>query len=172
MRSALYAGTFDIVTHGHVWVVTEGLNLFDRVVIGVANNPKKKPLLSLIRRMQLWETILDNDIPYPDRSHVEIVPIENCYTVQVAKQLKCHWMLRGIRTAQDYQDEVMLQGINYDIDPDVRPVYLMAPPNLKEVSSSMVKGLVGFEGWQGVVRKYVPEISALELTLHQTTLTS
>ncbi len=160
MSSALYAGTFDLPSNGHMWVAFEGMLLFDKVIIGVADNPKKKPLLVADERLNLWREILDDKISEPsERDRIRVVRLPNEYTVRYAKSIGCDYLLRGIRTVQDYHDEFTIQSVNHQLEPSVRPVYLMAPPDLTDISSSMVKGMVGYTGWEEVVRKYVPKQS-------------
>ena len=158
MSCALYAGTFDPPTNGHLWVALEGMMLFDKVIVGVADNPKKKPVITAEERVNLWHMILDDSITdESERDRIRVIRLTDEYTVRHAKIIGCDYLLRGIRTVQDYHDEYTLQSVNHQLEPSVRPVYLMAPPDLTDISSSMIKGMVGYNGWTEVVRRYVPK---------------
>ncbi len=157
MSDAVYAGTFDPLTNGHLWVVVEGVRLFDNIIIGVAENSKKKPMFSAVVRAMLWEQVLDDVIHEFDRGRITVEIMPHDYTVRFAKKRNCDYLLRGIRTVQDYHDEFTIQSVNHALEPSVRPVYLMAPPDKMDISSSLVKGMMGYDGWQEVVAKYVPK---------------
>jgi pantetheine-phosphate adenylyltransferase len=157
MTDALYAGTFDPPSNGHLWVALEGLKLFDVVTIGVAENPKKKPMFSAVERVLMWKEVLAELVDPVDSGRIIVRTLPNEYTVRFAKTHQCGYLLRGIRTVQDYHDESTLQSVNHGLEPSVRPVYLMAPPDKMDISSSLVKGMIGYDGWQEVVAKYVPK---------------
>jgi pantetheine-phosphate adenylyltransferase len=89
--------------------------------------------------------------------NVKVDTFENQYLVTYASSVGARFVLRGIRTEGDYEYERAMRHVNSDLNPKVATVFLMPPREIAEVSSSLVKGLVGPKGWEKVVRGYVPE---------------
>lgn len=149
MSVALYAGSFDPVTRGHQWMVAEGARLFDRLIVAIGDNPDKTYTFSIQERLGFLEQT--------------VVGLENCrvdhfanrFLVDYAREVGADVILRGIRNENDYTFERVMRNINDDLNPDVTTVFLMPPREIAEVSSSMVKGLVGPEGWEEVVAGHV-----------------
>jgi pantetheine-phosphate adenylyltransferase len=149
-RLAVYAGSFDPLTIGHLWMIEQGVSLFDRLVVAIGINPDKKYQFTLEDRLQMLRESLRC---FPNLS---ITSFSNAYLIDYAQSVGATHILRGIRSAADYEYERTMRNINADLDPAICTVFLMPPRDIAEVSSSMVKGLVGPKGWQKVVRKYVP----------------
>jgi len=153
-RTAIYAGSFDPITNGHLWMIAEGAKLFDKLVVLVATNPDKKFLFSTGERLDMIREALKSAC-IPGIQVEELY--EHYYTVGCAKKFKAQYLLRGIRTVSDFDYERALRLINRDIEEDVQTVFLMPPRDLAEISSSLVKGLVGPVRWEQLISKYVPE---------------
>jgi len=151
MQTAVYAGSFDPLTNGHLWMIREGLELFDRLVVAIGNNPSKSYTFSVEERLEL----LSQSIPSCER--LTITHFDNRYLVDYAKTVDADFILRGIRSSQDYEYERVMRHINGDMAPDIQTVFLMPPRDIAELSSSMVKGLIGPDGWEKTVRRYVPQ---------------
>lgn len=157
-RVAIYAGSFDPITNGHLWMIREGAKLFDKLVVFVASNPEKKYLFSpTMRRYMVTEAVRDADIMGVT------VEFGSGFVVRYAELNDIGFVLRGIRTVTDFDYERALRLINSDISPKVQTVFLMPPRDVAEVSSSLVKGLVGPSDWDKIVEKYVPPIVLKEL---------
>ncbi|MBI1969724.1 pantetheine-phosphate adenylyltransferase [Candidatus Woesearchaeota archaeon] len=151
MRKAVYAGSFDPITNGHLWMIERGIRLFDELVVAIGVNPDKKYAFSLEERLaMLRETI-------GQHPNVTIDTFEHLFLVNYAKAVGAQYVLRGIRTEADYEYERGMRHINSDLDPEIEMVFLMPPRGIAEISSSVVKGLVGPAGWQDIVKQYVPE---------------
>ncbi|MGB0292516.1 MAG: pantetheine-phosphate adenylyltransferase, partial [Luteolibacter sp.] len=88
---------------------------------------------------------------------LEVAHFNNRYLVDYAKEVKADFILRGIRSSHDYEYERVMRYINGDMAPDITTVLLMPPRDIAELSSNMVKGLIGPEGWEDTVRRYVPD---------------
>jgi pantetheine-phosphate adenylyltransferase len=88
---------------------------------------------------------------------VEVDSFEGQFLVHYAESKGAGYVLRGIRSEEDYRFEHAMRNVNEDLEPGVTTVFLIPPREICEVSSSFVKGLVGFEGWEEVVKPYVPE---------------
>lgn len=149
-RKAVYAGSFDPPTIGHLWVIREGAALFDELIVAVGVNPDKKPVFTPEERQaMLTEAIVG--LP-----NVTVVRMEGQYLVRFAKSLGAAFILRGMRKEADYQPERDLCHGNAGIEPDIRSVFLMTPPEYGVVASSFVRSLVGLDGWEDVIRRYLP----------------
>lgn len=150
LRLGVYAGSFDPPTVGHQWMIDQGAALFDRLQVAVGSNPEKRALFSVQERRDMLAEMtahLDN---------VEIASFENRYLIRHAQDIGATFILRGIRSGTDYEYERGMRNVNGDLDPAVTTVFLMPPRGIAEVSSSMVKGLMGPDGWRDVVASFVP----------------
>jgi len=150
MQTAVYAGSFDPPTNGHLWMIRQGLELFDRLVVAIGQNPSKNYTFSTEERL----TLLRASIPSCER--LTITSFDNRYLVDYAREVGAEFILRGIRSSQDYEYERVMRHINGDMAPKISTVFLMPPRDIAELSSSMVMGLIGPDGWQDTVRRYVP----------------
>lgn len=150
MRIAVYAGSFDPLTNGHVWMIERGLKLFDRLIVAIGTNPQKSYSFSIKDRLDLLEASL------PKSDRMDIAHFDNRYLVDYAAEKDAAYILRGIRTGDDYEYERVMRHINADLAPSIDTVFLMPPRDISELSSSMVKGLIGPQGWEETVRRYVP----------------
>ena len=150
MRTAVYAGSFDPPTNGHLWMIEQGLELFDRLIVAIGTNPRKTYTFSVRERLDL----LRASLPASDR--MEIANFDNRYLVDYAKEQGAKYILRGVRTSEDYEYERVMRHINADLAPDIDTIFLMPPRDIAELSSNMVKGLIGPDGWEDTVHRYVP----------------
>jgi pantetheine-phosphate adenylyltransferase len=151
MRRAVYAGSFDPITLGHLWMIERGRMVFDELVVAIGINPDKKYLFSLEDRLAMLREVTAGF------ANVTVASYENLFLVHYAEQVGASFILRGIRNEQDYGYERGMRYVNAELDGAVQTVFLIPPRELVEVSSSFVKGLVGPAGWEGILRKYVPE---------------
>jgi len=149
-KLAVYAGSFDPLTIGHLWMIEQGVRLFDRLIVAIGTNPDKKYTFSLQDRLAMLH---ESTRRYRNLS---VTSFSNRYLISYAQSVKATHILRGIRTESDYEYERTMRNINGDLDSGICTVFLMPPRAIAEVSSSMVRGLVGPEGWQRIVRDYVP----------------
>ncbi|MEM3341753.1 MAG: pantetheine-phosphate adenylyltransferase [Thermoplasmata archaeon] len=150
MPAAIYAGSFDPPTNGHVWMIHHGVRMFDVLYVAVGENPDKAYTFSLEQRLNMLKEITK------DLANIRVISFSNKFLAQFARENKIEFILRGIRSWKDYEFERGMRYINEDIWGGITTVFLMPPRHLCEISSSMVKGLVGPEGWQNIVGQYVP----------------
>ena len=146
----VYAGSFDPLTVGHLWMIEQGTRLFDRLIVAVGVNPEKKYTFTVEERLRMLK---DSTKSF---SNVTVASFSNRYLIDYAHSVGASHILRGIRTESDYEFERAMRNINGDLDPGICTVFLMPPRGIAEVSSSMVRGLIGPVGWEKIVRKYVP----------------
>ncbi len=149
-KRAVYAGSFDPLTNGHLWMVEQGLALFDHLTVAIGINPDKEYTYALDARLD----ILRNSLP--KNTDLDIAHFSNRYLVDYATEVGAGYILRGIRSAQDYEFERGMRHTNAQLNDTISTIFLMPPRGLAELSSSMVKGLVGPEGWEEHVIKMVP----------------
>src|SRR5688572_7174809 len=149
-RTGVYAGSFDPITTGHLWMIEQGSKLFDRLVVTVGVNPDKKSTFTLEERLSMLRESVASI------SNVSVTTFSHRYLIHYAQSIHTSYILRGIRSVSDYEFERTMRHINDDLDSKISTVFLMPPRDIAEISSSMVKGLIGPAGWKKVVRKYVP----------------
>lgn len=150
-RIGIYAGSFDPPTNGHLWMIQQGAELFDELVVVLGANPDKKGFLSEDARLNALRSMLQ-DCP----SHVRVEKMQGGFLVDFARRIGATHLLRGIRNTIDFEYEKSMDRMNARMEPGIRTVYLMPPAELEEISSSMVRGFVGVQGWQRWVQASVP----------------
>lgn len=150
MRTAVYAGSFDPPTNGHLWMIERGLEMFDRLIVAIGTNPAKSYSFTVAERLELLRACT------PSLERLEIAHFDNRFLVDYATKKRARFILRGIRSPGDYEYERVMRQINGDMAPEIATVFLMPPRDIAELSSNMVKSLTGPEGWQEIVRRYVP----------------
>ena len=150
-RKAVYAGSFDPATNGHLWMVTQVASLFDEVVVAIGQNSEKKYKFSVEEREDFLKGITSGF------KNITITNYKSEFLVSYAKRIGAGYIVRGIRNSNDYEYERSMRYINSDLCRDIQTIFLMPPRDYAEVSSSMVMGLVGSDGWENVVKRYVPE---------------
>jgi pantetheine-phosphate adenylyltransferase len=134
MRLAVYAGSFDPVTRGHLSVIARAAALFDRLFVLVAVNPDKQPLLSATERVQLCTEVTAR-WPNVHCAH------SDGYVVDFAKRQAARYLVRGVRSCTDVEGEIVLAQLNRDLAPEIETVFVPAHRELSEVSSSRLKEL-------------------------------
>jgi pantetheine-phosphate adenylyltransferase len=149
--TAIYPGTYDPVTNGHVDVITRAAGIFDRVVVGVVGNPQhKEPMFSLDERVGFLREALSG------LQNVE-VDVFSELVVDFARKWDAKVIVKGLRVISDFEWEFQMNQLNRTLAPDVETVYVMASPQVSFVSSSGVKEIASFGG---KVDELVPETVA------------
>lgn len=155
-RIAVYAGSFDPITNGHLDIMSRAVRLFDRLVVVVATNSAKKSLFPLGAR----ETLVRGALAEADMSEMNVdlqVLPEGVLLVDFARKLGACAMIRGLRPVQDFPGEFSLASVNRRIHPEIETVMLVTDPKVAEVSSSMVKELAALNG---PFEQFVPAVVA------------
>ena len=158
MRTALYPGTFDPVTLGHVDVIRRAMSLCDRLVIGVAINRDKGPLFSLEERVEMIEREV---APLAARLGCELVvhPFENLL-IHCAQDVGANMIVRGLRAVSDFEYEFQMVGMNRAMNDDIETVFLMADAHHQAIASRLVKEICRLGG---DITSFVPEAVARAL---------
>lgn len=150
---AVYAGSFDLLTVGHMWMIERGMELFDNLIVAVGINPAKSAsqMFDEDERMEM----IDSCLTAYQRRRCEITSFGG-YLATFASEENCDYILRGVRNSEDFEYERVMRNLNSDFAPDITTVFLTPPRELSEVSSSIVKGLIGPTGWEKVIKEMVP----------------
>ena len=138
MRLAIYPGSFDPLTNGHLSIIHRGLKMFDRLVVAIAVNPKKVPLFSLEERRELIRDAVQDD-------RVEVDSFQGLL-VEYAKQRKVNVLLRGLRAVSDFEYEFQLANMNRKLAPDIETVFMMTGEDYFYISSQLVREVASLGG--------------------------
>ncbi len=153
MQAAIYPGSFDPITNGHLDVVRRALSLVDHVVVGVIYNPAKAPLFSLEERMDLIRTL------FRDEPRVEVAAFSGLL-IDFARLKDVYTIIRGLRAVSDYDYEFQMAITNRHLCPKLDTVFLMTDVAYSYLSSSLVKQVARFGG---DVSSFVPMEIELKL---------
>jgi pantetheine-phosphate adenylyltransferase len=148
-RTAVFTGTFDPMTLGHLDVIRRGRLLFERVVVGIGVNPNKKSLFDVDERVEMARQVVQ---AFPN---VEVDAFEGL-TVHYVRRIGASVILRGLRTLSDMEYEFGMTLTNHRLDPSVETVFLMADGEYSHVSSTLIKQ-VAFYGGAGALERFVPQ---------------
>ncbi len=155
MITAIYPGTYDPVTNGHVDVITRAAKIFDRVVVGVVDNPRHKlPMFQVPERVDFLEKALGGLV-----DNVEVDVFKEL-VVDFARRWDAKVIVKGLRVVSDFEWEFQMNQLNRTLAPDLETVYVMASPQVSFVSSSGVKEIASFGG---NVEELVPAAVAARL---------
>jgi pantetheine-phosphate adenylyltransferase len=139
IRKAIYPGTFDPITNGHLDIIRRGLKIFDEIVVAVADNKDKKSLFSLPQRVELVELAVKG---------LEGVKVESFSSllVEFAQKEGCNVIIRGLRAVSDFEYELQMGYTNKSLNREIETIYLM--PNLENafISSSVVRTILKYGG--------------------------
>ncbi len=159
--TGVYAGSFDLFTRGHLWVAEQGSKLFDKLVIAIAVNPlkTKKAMFTVEERLAQIRACTAH-LP-----NVEVTFCEKKFLHDYVMSIEANWVLRGIRGPKDYEAEASMQDMVREAletkkcTYDLQTAFVRPPHDVAVVSSSSVKELMGFDGWEELVAQFVsPEI--------------
>jgi len=151
--TAIYPGTFDPVTNGHIDIIARAARLYNEVIVAVAVNSNKSPLFDITQRVELLEEVT------ADFDNVRIIGFDNLL-VDCAKQQGAGVILRGLRAISDFEYEFQLAGMNRRLSPDLETVFLTPAEQYEFISSSMIKEIARLGG---DVSSFVPSIVQKQL---------
>lgn len=148
MLRAIYPGSFDPVTFGHLDIITRSSSLVDELIVGVLNNNAKSPLFSVEERVKMLKEVTEN-IP-----KVKIVPFEGLL-VDFARKTDARMIIRGLRAITDFEYELQMAQTNHKMEPQLETVFLTTNLAYSYLSSTTVKEVAAFGG---DISQFVPEI--------------
>jgi pantetheine-phosphate adenylyltransferase len=151
LKLAIYPGTFDPITKGHLDVIERAIRLFDKLVVAVAPNPFKKPLFSFEERIQIAREVIENT---EGMKQVEVTGFQEL-TVDFARKIGAQSIIRGLRAVSDFEYELQIALTNRKLALDIESVFLMPSVEYIYLNSTMVKEVAKHGG---DISDFVPEI--------------
>ncbi len=135
-KIGVYPGTFDPMTNGHLNIVERSLKIVDKLIIGVADNLNKTPLLSIEERKDIINNYINSS--KIKKAKIEIHSVKGLLT-EFAKKHNANCIIRGLRAVSDFEYEFQMTGMNYQLSPDLETVFLMSSDKNSFISSNLVK---------------------------------
>ena len=155
MKVAIYPGSFDPITFGHIDIVDRATSLFDQVIIGVAESKSKEPLFTTDERIELIKE------SFKDNNKINVIGYSKKLTVDLARENNAIAIIRGLRAVADFEYEFQLATMNRSLAPDIESIFFTPKDTLIYVSSSLVKEIAQFGG---NVDRFVPNHIVLALS--------
>ena len=155
MKTAIYPGSFDPITNGHIDIAYRAAKLFDKLIIAVAEKKSAKQLFALEERLLFIEDIFSNN------NDIEVVPFKNLVT-DLAREKSANIIVRGVRTVLDFDYEFKMAVMNKKLHEDIETVFFNSTENFSYISSSLVREIAVLGG---DVSAFVPE--SVELVLKE-----
>ena len=143
-KVAIYPGTFDPITYGHIDVIKKALKLFDKIVVGVSNVSNKNYLFNSEERIEIVNKALFNDLKL-NKKQIIIVSFSSL-TTDLCKKYKSNIILRGLRAVSDFEYEFQLAGMNRKLNNNIETIFLMSDVENQIISSRFVKEIVKLNG--------------------------
>ena len=157
MKVAVYPGTFDPITLGHLDIIRRGAHLVDKLVVGVTTNPSKEPMFSVAERLAMVRREVA-DIP----GNIEVVEFDSLL-MEFAEEQGATAILRGLRAVADFEYEFQMAGMNQQLNDDIETVFLMADVSLQPIASKLVKEIARYGG---SIEKFVTPSVADDVRKH------
>ena len=139
MKIAVYPGTFDPVTNGHIDIIKRSLKIFDHVIIAAALNPKKAPIFKVSERIEMIKEATQ------DLSRIEVEPFEGLL-VDYVKKKKATAIIRGLRAVSDFEYELQMALMNRKLDQEIETVFLMPSEEYSYLTSTLIKEVATYGG--------------------------
>ena len=144
MKTAIYPGTFDPITHGHIDVIKKSLNIFDRVVVATTDNSNKNYYFSIEERIEIINNSLFKDLKL-NKKKIKVTSFDNL-TIDVCKKYNAGTIIRGLRAVSDFEYEFQLAGMNKKLNNKIETMFLMSDIENQIISSNFVKEIAGLGG--------------------------
>jgi pantetheine-phosphate adenylyltransferase len=157
MKVAVYPGTFDPITLGHLDIIRRGAHLVDKLVIGVTTNPSKEPMFSVAERLAMVKRETKGIA-----GNIEVVEFD-ALLMDFAERQGATAILRGLRAVADFEYEFQMAGMNQKLNDDIETVFLMADVSLQPIASKLVKEIARFGG---KIDKFVTPAVAQDVHRH------
>ena len=141
---AIYPGTFDPITFGHIDVIKKSLKFVDKVIVGITNGNQKNFLFSIDERVKIVKKAIFNDLKFK-KNKIKIITF-NSLTTDLCKNYNSNIILRGLRAVSDFEYEFQLAGMNRKLDRKIETVFLMSDVDNQVISSRLVKEIAKFNG--------------------------
>ena len=154
MKTAIYPGTFDPITYGHIYVIKKSLNIFDRVIVATTDNINKNYYFSIDERLDLINNSLFKDLKL-NKNKIKVISFNNL-TIDLCKKYNANAIIRGLRAVSDFEYEFQLAGMNKKLNANIETMFLMSDVENQIISSKFVKEIASLGGnINRFVTKYV-----------------
>ena len=144
MRTAIYPGTFDPITKGHIDVIKKSLKIVDRLIVATTDNINKEYFFSIEERISIIKNSLFKDLRM-SKKRIIIVPF-NVLTIDLCRKYKASIIIRGLRAVSDFEYEFQLAGMNKKLNNDIETIFLMSDIENQIISSKFVKEIAKLNG--------------------------
>ena len=144
MKTAIYPGTFDPITLGHIDVIKKSLSIFDRVVVATTDNVNKKYFFSIDERLSIIHNSLFKDLKL-NKNKIKVVPFDTL-TINLCKKYNSKVIIRGLRAVSDFEYEFQLAGMNKKLNAKIETMFLMSDVENQIISSKFVKEISKLDG--------------------------
>ena len=143
-KTAIYPGTFDPITFGHIDVIKKSLKIVDKLIVATTDNIEKDYLFSLDERIEILNKSLFNDLRL-SKNKIKIISFDDL-TVKICKKYKASIIIRGLRAVSDFEYEFQLAGMNRKLNQNIETIFLMSDVENQIISSRFVKDIVKLKG--------------------------
>ena len=144
MKTAVYPGTFDPITYGHIDVIKKSLNIFDKLIVATSDNNDKDYYFSVDQRIDIINNSLFNDLKF-SKKKIKVISFNNL-TIELCKKYKASAIIRGLRAVSDFEYEFQLAGMNKKLNPKIETMFLMSDVENQIISSKFVKEIANLGG--------------------------
>ena len=144
MRTAVYPGTFDPMTYGHIDVIKKSLKIFDRLIVATTDNTDKDYFFSIDDRIDIINNSLFKDLKF-DKRKIKVISFSNL-TIEICKKYKASAIIRGLRAVSDFEYEFQLAGMNKKLNSKIETMFLMSDVENQIISSKFVKEIAYLGG--------------------------
>ncbi len=143
-KIAIYPGTFDPITYGHIDVIKKSLKLFDKIIVAISEVSQKNRLFNLEERTNIVNNALFKDLKF-NKNKIKVITF-NCLTTELCKKYKSNIILRGLRAASDFEYEFQLSGMNKILNKNIETIFLMSDVKNQIISSRLIKEIIELNG--------------------------
>jgi|TARA_Y100000031_G_scaffold75582_1_gene83275 pantetheine-phosphate adenylyltransferase len=144
IKTAIYPGTFDPITYGHVDVIKKGLKIVDKLIVAISDVNQKKNLFTAVERIEIVRKALFKDLKF-NKNKIKIISF-NSLTTNLCNKYKSNIILRGLRAVSDFEYEYQLAGMNKKLNKNIETIFLMSDVNNQIISSRLIKEIIELNG--------------------------
>ena len=144
MKTAIYPGTFDPITYGHIDVIKKSLNIFDKLIVATTDNINKNYHFSIDDRLNIINNSLFKDLKL-NKKRIKVIPFDTL-TINLCKKYKAGTIIRGLRAVSDFEYEFQLAGMNKKLNSNIETIFLMSDVENQIISSKFVKEIANLGG--------------------------
>ena len=144
MKTAIYPGTFDPITYGHIDVIKKSLNIFDKLIVATTDNINKNYHFSIDDRLNIINNSLFSDLKL-NKKKIKVIPFDTL-TINLCKKYKASTIIRGLRAVSDFEYEFQLAGMNKKLNSNIETMFLMSDVENQIISSKFVKEIASLGG--------------------------